>query len=261
MTCRPLLLTIAAALTACTGGGATVDGGPVDAAVASLDAAPNARFGCPFEADRPGACPGRGLYDAPLTVELRADYPTIRYTLDGSAPTSRSPRYQGPITIAADRAAVTLRALATDGVHETRVATHTYVFPARVAEQPARPAGFPAQWTGGQEPTSNVTGASGADGPGELWQALLANARFRARFSERAVALLPALEASLPNYLQRGDEVEPGMAWESARRGDYRRPATPYGVSEWRAERQRLVEQWFPMRGAIVRAQLAARGL
>ncbi len=26
-------------------------------------------------------------------------------------------------------------------------------------------------------------------------------------------------------------------------------------------ERQRLIEQWFPMRGAILRAQLAARGL
>ena len=112
-----------------------------------------------------------------------------------------------------------------------------------------------------KEPSTNVTGASGADGPGELWQALLANATFRARFSERAAVLLPMLEASLPSYQQRADEVEPAVAWESARWGDYRRPATPYGVTEWRAERQRLVEQWFPMRGAIVRAQLAARGL
>ena len=147
---RLALLTAAALFAACPGGQAVLDGGPVDAAVDSLDAAPDAPFGCPFEADRPGVCPGRGLYDDALAVEIRAAYPTIRYTLDGSAPTSRSPRYQGPITIAADRAAVTLRALATDGVHETRVATHTYVFPARVAAQPALPSGFPVQWTGGQ---------------------------------------------------------------------------------------------------------------
>jgi hypothetical protein len=61
--------------------------------------------------------------------------------------------------------------------------------------------------------------------------------------------------------MAREVEIEPGIAWESARWGDHRRPADPYGVEEWIAERARLVEQWFPQRGAAVRAQLAARGL
>ncbi len=539
-----------AALAACHGGEVAPDAGPTDdAAVALVDAAPpEPPFGCPVEAERPGVCPGRGLYSADLAVEIRAAYPTIHYTLDGSVPTTASPRYDRPIAIAADRGAVTLRTMATDGTETTRVATHTYVFPARVAEQPVLPAGFPPQWSGAEgtiagdyamdprvatstttfaalpvmslvlepsalfdpttgiyvnaenegpawerpasvellgewqidgglrvqggssttswkspklslrvafrgdyegdlhaapfaggttrfdglvldahlnltwthpdhaqrvrsqyvrdayvadlqrlvggvaprsrfvhlfvsglywgvydlherpdedfaasylggapaewdvhkhlganivagdgvawrammtivrgglaseaayaalgpyldlddfiaymlvniwtgnedwplhnwyalrrrvpegrfrfvswdaehvlkEPTINVTGVNAADGPGELWQALLANPTFRARVSARAAELLPLFEASLPLYQARADEVAPAIPWESARWGDSRRPADPYGIEEWIAERQRLTDVWFPMRGAIVRAQLAARGL
>lgn len=537
---------------ACAGCGGSLDpgGAPADAAVDAVDAAPpiDAPFGCPYEPDRPGVCPGRGLYEQDLSVEIRADYPDIRYTLDGSAPTADSPAYAGPIAIAADRGAVTLRAVATDGVHTTRIATHTYVFPASIAAQPAAPDGFPAQWSGSQgtiaadyamdarvptdpatfarlpvvslvvdraglfdpasgiyvnaadegmewerpaslellgawqldcgariqggsstmswkspklsfrvafrdvyegdlhadlfpggttqfddlvldahlnltwihpdatqrlrsqytrdayvadlaraagslaprsrfvhlfvdglywgvydlhervdehyaasylggtadewdvlkhvgsnvvagdgvawgemmtivrggladdgaydalagyldiddfitymlvnfwagnddwpqhnwyalrhraadgrfrflpwdaehvlkDPSTDVTGVSSPDGPGELWQALLASATFRARFSARAAVLLPLLDASLPIYQARDDEIAPGIPWESARWGDYRRPAAPYGVTEWDAERQRLVDTWFPARTAIVRGQLAAHGL
>jgi hypothetical protein len=529
--------------------GGDLDGVPaIDAPI--VDAAPpiDAPFGCPFEAGRPGVCPGRGLYDHDVTVEIRAELADVFYTLDGSPPTTASTRYQGPITIAADRGAVILRAIATDGVTVTRAATHTYVFPARLADQPTLPEGFPARWAGSEgdlagdyamdprvttdaatfaalpvvsiavdrgalfdpttgiyvnaaregvgwerpaslellgewqtdcglriqggsstigwkspklslrvafrdeyggdlraspfaggadrfddlvldahlnltwlhpdhgqrvrsqytrdayvadlqrlagslaprsrfvhlfldglywglyelherpdehfaasylggdageydvlkhlgsnvvagdgvawaemmaiargglasdgayaalaqyldvddfityllvnvwtgnedwphhnwyalrrrtpegrfrfvswdaehvlkEPASNVTGVSAADGPGELWQALLANATFRARFSTRAAELLPLFESSRPVFEARDDEVLPAAAWESARWGDYRRAEDPYGIEEWLAERQRLREQWFPGRTAIVRGQLAARGL
>ena len=44
--------------------------------------------------------PTGGVYDAPLTLRLHSDTShTIRYTLDGSNPTSDSPRHDGPIVL------------------------------------------------------------------------------------------------------------------------------------------------------------------
>jgi hypothetical protein len=50
--------------------------------------------------------PGTGSYWAPVSVVLAASEPattTIYYTLDGTSPTTRSPRYSAPIYLAASR--------------------------------------------------------------------------------------------------------------------------------------------------------------
>jgi hypothetical protein len=98
-------------------------------------------------------CPARGVYDAPVEVEIRpaTSGASIYYTLDGTAPTAETGiPYAAPITVAGapGAGAVMLRAIAVDGAATSRVATHTYVFPAAVLAQPAAPDGFPARWGG-----------------------------------------------------------------------------------------------------------------
>ena len=50
--------------------------------------------------------PGGGLYDAPVSVSLAVDLDfsgwELRYTLDGSLPSSESPQYDGPLTVRED---------------------------------------------------------------------------------------------------------------------------------------------------------------
>ena len=97
----------------------------------------------------PQASVERGLFDQPFYVSLTTDTPgaQIRYTLDGSKPTattgfvySGQPIYVGTTT--------TLRAAAfRAGYLQSKVVTHTYVFPARVATQSA-PAGYPTTRSG-----------------------------------------------------------------------------------------------------------------
>jgi len=92
---------------------------------------------------------GRGLHREPVTLEILCDTPgaEIRYTLDGSPPGSETGlRYTGPIRI--ERTTVVRAAAFKPGYRPTNVDTHTYVFPADVAVQPRRPAGFPASWAG-----------------------------------------------------------------------------------------------------------------
>jgi len=99
----------------------------------------------------------RGLFDAPFSVEIESVTPgaTIRYTLDGSAPTADSAEgaddgngelYTGPIEITTT---TTLRAIAyLDDHAPTNVDTQTYIFLERVVEQPNDPEGFPRTWAG-----------------------------------------------------------------------------------------------------------------
>ena len=96
-----------------------------------------------------GVCPARGIYDAPVRVELRAaDELAIHYTLDGTVPTAESPLYTEPLTVEPSLAGmVTLRAVAVqdDGVFHP-VQTHSYLFPQAVLDQPAAPIGLPPVW-------------------------------------------------------------------------------------------------------------------
>ena len=90
--------------------------------------------------------PERGLYDAPVAVELLSpNGGEIRYTTDGSEPTAHSGSvYTGTLTI--DRT-TPLRAAAFQAGHwPASTATHTYILPAEVARQPAQPPGWPDTW-------------------------------------------------------------------------------------------------------------------
>ncbi len=89
----------------------------------------------------------RGLYDHPFSLELSCDTigVTLRYTLDGTAPTATSGYvYTGPIDVTTTSyiRAAGFRA----GWMASDVVTHTYIFPQDVVSQPDTPAGFPNRW-------------------------------------------------------------------------------------------------------------------
>ena len=87
---------------------------------------------------------GRGFYESPFQVSLACASPnvTIRYTLDGSAPTaSVGTIYSSAIPI---NTTTVFRALAyRSGYLSQPVVTHTYIFPAHVLNQSSNPPGYP----------------------------------------------------------------------------------------------------------------------
>lgn len=89
----------------------------------------------------------RGFYTDTLTTAISCATPgaTIRYTLNGSAPTAGSGTvYTDPITISST---TSLRAAAFfPGFIPSSTDTQTYIFPAQTVTQPANPAGWPANW-------------------------------------------------------------------------------------------------------------------
>ncbi|MDB4630691.1 lamin tail domain-containing protein, partial [Akkermansiaceae bacterium] len=89
----------------------------------------------------------RGFYNAPLLLEITSATAgaTIRYTLDGSMPTSTSGTiYSGPISITTTE---TVRAIATfSDWLPTNVDTHSYIYVDDVVQQPTDPAGWPSDW-------------------------------------------------------------------------------------------------------------------
>ena len=75
---------------------------------------------------KPTFSPLRGTYWKPTTVSLSSGTPgaTIRYTLDGTAPTASSPVYSGPIHVTAT---TTIRAMATKaGMRDSETAEGTF---------------------------------------------------------------------------------------------------------------------------------------
>ncbi len=100
----------------------------------------------------------RGLYFAPLDVKFSSDTPgaTLVYTTDGSTPTAtHGSQVPAPDVTAPPVATIhvetttTLRVMAMKpGYEATPVATHTYLFLADVANQPANPEGYPSTWAG-----------------------------------------------------------------------------------------------------------------
>ncbi len=89
----------------------------------------------------------RGFFSAPFNVEVTSltTDAQIRYTTNGSEPTEiTGTLYTGPIPITTT---TVLRAVAFKaGYVSTNVDTQTYIFAAAVKNQPANPAGYPAQW-------------------------------------------------------------------------------------------------------------------
>ncbi|MEM8485246.1 MAG: lamin tail domain-containing protein [Bacteroidota bacterium] len=90
-----------------------------------------------------------GFFDTPFSVTLRSSTPDamIRYTLDGSPPTSTTgTRYEAPITI--EKTAVLRTVAYKAGYLDSPVATQTYLFLDNVAGQIGRPEGWPTTWGG-----------------------------------------------------------------------------------------------------------------
>ena len=89
----------------------------------------------------------RGLHNEPFSLTLQSDPPgtRIRYTLDGTAPSSTTGTvYANPISVSTT---TVVRAIAfkADFV-PSEVATHSFVFPSEVAKQSKSPRGFPSDW-------------------------------------------------------------------------------------------------------------------
>ena len=86
----------------------------------------------------------RGFYDTPFNLALASDTPgaTIRYTTDGSPPTTtHGTIYSGPIPI---QTTSVVRTIAyKTGMQETTVSTQSYLFLEDVIHQPANIAGYP----------------------------------------------------------------------------------------------------------------------
>ena len=92
----------------------------------------------------------RGLYDRPFALTLKCSTADaeIRYTIDGSTPSSDDGLiYDGPVKI--DRS-VSLRVAAfKPGSNPSRIKTHTFLLPRRIAKQSPDglpPEGFPFHW-------------------------------------------------------------------------------------------------------------------
>jgi len=101
--------------------------------------------------------------------------------------------------------------------------------------------------------------------PTGLLEPLLALPEFRVRFGDRLHehffhdgTLTP--EQNTDRWMQRAGEIEAAIVGESARWGDDRREP-PYTLDDWMAERNRLVNQYFPVRSDLMIGRYRAEGL
>ncbi len=107
------------------------------------------------------------------------------------------------------------------------------------------------------------TGVNQADKPSRIYAQLRANAEFRMRFADRAHKHLfnggaLSVAANQQRYTGIMAQIDKAIIGESARWGDSRR-ATPYTRNvEWVAERNRVLNQYFPVRGNTLLTQLRA---
>ncbi len=102
-------------------------------------------------AQPPHASVDSGFFDQPFNLVLSSETPgaEVRYTLDGSIPTTASELYTGPINIIGvpSKAVVMVRAVGfKPGQVPSTVTTRSYIFPDQVLTQPANPTGFPSIW-------------------------------------------------------------------------------------------------------------------
>ena len=85
-----------------------------------------------------------GLYDGgSLTVAITGGGGDIRYTTDGSEPTTTSKLYTTPLTISTT---TILRAVEIAGGTPSPIATASYIFINSVLNQPDKPSGYPVEW-------------------------------------------------------------------------------------------------------------------
>jgi len=101
----------------------------------------------------------RGFYDTPFAVELSTDVPDaqIRYTLDGSQPTSSYGTIYTGAPIQVDTTTVIRAAANKSGYTEAKSVSHTYIFLADVLQQTddENSRGFPDTWYAGASSSSS----------------------------------------------------------------------------------------------------------
>jgi hypothetical protein len=119
----------------------------------------------------------RGFYDAPFDVEITTETPdaVIRYTTDGSTPTTTHGQIFNPASPITISTTTCLRAMAyKSGWKSTNVDTQTYIFLDDVIKQATNPAtgsqvappGYPSSWgsvTGDYQMDPDVVGQNGTD--------------------------------------------------------------------------------------------------
>lgn len=111
----------------------------------------------------------------------------------------------------------------------------------------------------------NNVGSSNNPGPTGIHQSLTQNADYRIRFADAIQKHffnggVMSAEGLQQIYRRRTDEIGRAVILESARWGDAAR-ATPYTKDDWDAERDRLMEDYFPKRPDIVVDQFDDEGL
>jgi hypothetical protein len=125
----------------------------------------------------------RGFYDAPFEVQITSDTPDaiIRYTTDGSTPTTTHGEIYNPDSPITISTTTCLRAMAyKSGWKSTNVDTHTYIFLDDVINQATNlftgsqvtPPGYPSSWgsvSGDYQMDPDVVGQNGRDRFGGLY--------------------------------------------------------------------------------------------
>lgn len=120
------------------------------------------------------------------------------------------------------------------------------------------------EWTL-EQPTVNRVNIVGQANPHYFLNRLNANADFRMLLADRIYRQyfndgpLTAAPAGA-RYLARANEIDRAIIGESARWGDALRPNQPYTRTDWLAERDRLLNQYFPVRTNNVIGQLKQAG-
>ena len=99
----------------------------------------------------PAANVARGYFDEAFPLILSAEPgAAIHYTLDGSAPSAASPKYEAPLTVA--NTSVLRAAAFAAGRVPSEIVTHTYLFPESVFAQESPPYNNPARATDDDNP-------------------------------------------------------------------------------------------------------------
>lgn len=167
----------------------------------------------------------RGFYSAPLAVHLTCATAgaEIRYTTDGSEPTTASALYPGAAGVPISTTTV-LRAKAfAPPLAPSNTDSQTYIFPAHIAVQPANPPGWPASWGIDAEVNTNDGAGNGTVPADYEMDPQVVNNTVAGHGIAEALAALPVLSLALApaDFHSAGSGIysnprSVGDAWERA---------------------------------------------
>ncbi len=178
-----------------------------------------------------------GFFRDPVALTLSGETPgsDIRYTLDGSEPSTSSQLCTGAIMIASSPASgvVTVRAASfKSGYLSSKPVTQTYIFPKQVLFQSASLKGFPSTW--------NTVDGGSVQADYEMDQQVLTNSAYET-LAQRALTNLPSLSLVLDVndlfgqatgiYANPGPPLAERAAWERAASVQYIQPDGRNGFS------------------------------